>query len=88
MKCTFIHIQSYKYMQYTLVGYIGRRPGSGSNSKVTGEMLEIVEAQMRHDDETTASQLHAILNSKGYPFSLSAIFRCRKSLGWTFRLEL
>ena len=49
-------------MQYTLLGSIGRRPGSGSSSKVTGEILEIVEAQMRHDDETIASQLHAILN--------------------------
>ena len=63
-------------MQYTLLGSIGRRPGSGSNSKVTREILEIVEAQMRHDDETIASQLHAIVNNKGYPLSLSTILRC------------
>ena len=74
-------------MQYTILGSIGRRPGSGSNSKGTREILEVMEAQMRHNDETTALQLHAILNSKGYPLSLSTI-RCRKSLGWTIRLEL
>lgn len=37
------------------------------------------------DDETTAYQLHAILNERGYSISKNTILRCRKSLGWTFR---
>ena len=40
---------------------------------------------MRADDETTAHQLRALLQSKGYPLSLRTILRCRTSLGWTFR---
>ncbi len=45
----------------------------------------IVEDQMRRDDETTAYQLHFLLNRMGYILSLRTILRCRTSLGWTFR---
>ena len=45
-------------------GSISRTPSSGRPSKITGEMKEIVEAKMREDDETTASQLHALLEAK------------------------
>ena len=40
---------------------------------------------MELDDETTAHQLHCLLEKKGYVISLATILRCRISLGWTFR---
>ena len=52
---------------------------------MTAEIKRIVEEQMRLDDETTATQLHVLLNSRGYSLSLRTILRCRTSLGWTFR---
>ena len=47
-------------------GTIGRKPGSGRKWKVTAEVKTIVEEQMKKDDETTASQLHALLNARGH----------------------
>jgi len=49
------------------------------------EVKNVVEQQMRRDDETTASQLHVILTTLGYSISLRTILHCRTSLGWTFR---
>ena len=63
-------------------------PGSRRISKITGEMKEIVEQQMRTDDETTAVQLHRLLNDKGYSISLRTVLQCRVSLGWTVRGSL
>ena len=40
---------------------------------------------MRVDDETSATQLHTLLNNRGHSLSLRTILRCRTSLGWTFR---
>ena len=40
---------------------------------------------MHIDDETTAHQLHRLLQSRGYKISLLTVLRCRRSLGWTFR---
>ena len=37
-------------------GTLARRPGSGRKSVITDEVQQIVEEQMRHDNETTASQ--------------------------------
>ena len=48
-------------------------------------MKQLVETQMRSNDETTAVQLHALLTSKGYAMSLSTVLRCRRALGWAFR---
>ena len=70
---------------YESRGIIKHKPGSGWPSKVTAEVKQIVEEQMRLDDETTATQLHALLNSRGYSLSLMTILRCCTSLGWTFR---
>ena len=36
------------------LGSIGRCPGSGRKTKVTPEVLAIVDSKMREDDETTA----------------------------------
>ena len=71
--------------RYKETDTIARRPGSGRPSKVTQEVKTIVEEQMRTDDETTAYQLHTLLESKGYKLSLRTILRCRTTLGWTFR---
>ena len=54
-------------------------------SKITGEIKAIVEQQARHDDETTAHQLHHLLVSKRYRISIITILHCRTLLGWTFR---
>ena len=48
--------------KYLDTGSIGRRVGSGRRSKVTVEVKELVEEQMRRDDETTAHQLHQLLH--------------------------
>ena len=54
------------------MGTIVQHPESGRPTKVTEEVKEIVEEQMRVGDETTAYQLHQLLTSKGYGLSLSA----------------
>ena len=66
-------------------GSIARQPGQGRPSKITSEIKEIVEAQMRLDDETMAIQLHQLLISRGYNIGKRTVLRCRTSLGWTFR---
>ena len=71
--------------RYESRGTIERKPGSGWPSKVTAEVKWIDEERMRLDDETTATQLHALLNSRSYSLSLRTVLRCRTSLGWTFR---
>ena len=64
---------------------IARKPGSGHPTKITEEVLTIVEDAMQCDDETTAVQLHSISSEKGVNISLNTILHSRKQLGWTFR---
>ena len=71
--------------RYRETGTIARLPGSGRPSKITAEIKQIVDEQMCAGDETTAYQIHAILNQRGYNVSLRTILRCRTSLVWTFR---
>jgi transposase len=59
---------SYFLNKYVEMGAIGRRYGSGRPTKISLEVIQIVEAQMQIDDETTATQLQKILSNKGYPF--------------------
>ena len=66
-------------------GLIAWQPGQGWPSKITCEIKEIVKAYMWLDDETTAIQLHQLLNSWGFNISKWAVLCCRTSLGWTFR---
>ena len=47
--------------------------------------MQIVEAKMQADDETTAVQLQKLLVDKGHPLSLKTILASRRQLGWTFR---
>ena len=73
------------FNRYDKTGSAARRPGSGRISKLTSEVLAIVEGQMQMDDETTAVQLMALLAARNHPLSLSTILRCRRKLSWTFR---
>ncbi len=84
VRCTRVGV-AYFLKKFAETGTISRRAGSGRPSKITTEIKEIVDQQMRDDDETTATQLHHLLTSKGYSISLRTILRCRTSLGWTFR---
>ena len=71
--------------RYEIDGTIERRPGSGRPTKLSIELLRIVETQMRKDDETTAVQLHKLLVSLGHEVSLVTILNSRRLLGWMFR---
>ena len=54
--------------KFKMDGTIERKPGSGrkSSTYITAEVEAIVEEQVKQDDEMTASQLHALLNSQGH----------------------
>ena len=69
--------------RYVETHSIARKPGSGRLSKVTAETKALFEQQMHIDDETTAHQLHRLLQSRGYKISLRTVLRCRGDL--TFR---
>lgn len=85
-KIIVTRVTIWKFLRgYAKSGSFARKEGSGRPSKITAEVKEIVECQMKADDETTAIQLHKTLINHGYTFSLSTILRCRKDLGWTFR---
>lgn len=60
---------------YESTGTTARRPGSGRLSKVTQHVKELVERQMQKDDETTATQLHRMLNENGVEISLRTVLR-------------
>ena len=66
-------------------GSFKRCPGSGRLSKITPQIKASVQAQMREDDETMATQLEVILRRQGFKLSRSTILRSRVLLGWTFR---
>ena len=68
-------------------GTICRKEGSGRPSKITDQVLVLVEQAMTEDDETTATQLHILLTSCTIRISLATILRSRNMLGWTFRVK-
>ena len=84
LQCSRVGVHKF-LVKYQETGSIARRVGSGRQTKVTAEIKQIVEEQMRKDDETTAYQLHRLLTEKGYSISLRTVLRCRTKLGWTFR---
>jgi len=84
VRCSRVGIAKF-IQKFQDTGNINRRVGSSRPSKITSEIKQIVEDQMRRDDETTAVQLHRILTDKGYHISLRTVLRCRTTLGWTFR---
>ena len=71
--------------RYERTESLARQPGSGRRTLITQDIQGIVEGQMRSDDETTATQLHQLLISRGRDISLRTVLRCRTALGWTFR---
>ena len=73
------------FQRYNETGSTARRPGSGRLTKLTPDVLQIVEEQMQRDDETTAVQHMPLLAARHRPLSLSTILHCRQKLGWTFR---
>lgn len=60
---------------YKNTGSTMRRPGSGRMSKITQRVKELVDQQMEMDDETTATQLHRLLNDNGIDISLRTVLR-------------
>ena len=56
-------------------GTIARKPGSGAPPRLSPDVQQIIEDAMRNDDETTATQLQAILASNEIYVSLATIIR-------------
>ena len=71
--------------RYKERGTTDRKRGSGRPSSLSESTRQLIEEQMRADDETTAIQLYRLLRDKQIDVSLSTILRGRKALGWTFR---
>ncbi len=71
--------------RYNQTGTIARKTGSGCCLKLSSAVMHIVEDAMRNDDETTATQLQALLAAKDVYVSLATITRNRHLLGWTYR---
>lgn len=59
--------------KYEEHGTTQRLPGSGLRSLVTPRVVAAIEVRMEDDDETTASQLHTHLASRGFSLLLSTI---------------
>jgi Fe2+ or Zn2+ uptake regulation protein len=60
---------------YKSTGSTMRRYGSGRITKITQRVKELVNQQMEKDDETTATQLHRLLNDNGIDISLRTVLR-------------
>ena len=69
---------------YKSTNRLVRKPGSGRPIKITDTVKRAVEAKLQADDETTATQLAAILSLCGVSISLATIKRSRELLGWTY----
>ena len=52
---------------------------------MTEAVKDIVEKQMREDNELTTTQLHAAVARTGHNLSTQTVLRCRTDLGWTYR---
>ena len=64
---------------------IARKPSSGRPSKINNFVIQIVEQQIRSNDETSAMQLHELLLQHGIGISLRSVLQGRKALSWTFQ---
>ena len=71
--------------RYRETGTIARAPGTGQASKLTDQLREIIEDQMKKNDETTGLELQKLLKKEveGFDASVSSILRWRNDLGWT-----
>jgi transposase len=71
--------------KYKAHGTISRLLGSGRPYKLSEDILKTIEARMKEDDETMATQILKLLEDKGYDkVSRWMIIRARKLLGWTY----
>ena len=52
---------------YKKMGCVNRKEGSGRPTKITYAVMAMVEGKMKENDETTAYQLHKILNENRNP---------------------
>lgn len=71
--------------RYNYYNTIARKPGSGLPPKLSPAVQQLIEDAMREDDETTATQLQAILARYQIYVSLATIVRSRQELGWIYR---
>ena len=71
--------------RYSHYQTIARKPGSGLPPRLSPAVQQLIEAAMRQDDETTATQLQAILAHYQVYVSLATIVRNRRELGWVYR---
>ena len=72
-------------IKYKAHGTISRLPGSGSPYKLSEDIFKTIEARMKEDAETMATQILKLLGDKGYDdVSKWMIIRARKLLGWTY----
>ena len=53
--------------------------------KRTETVLQLIDAVMMVNDETTAKELKILLQQHGMVVSVCTILRGRRSLGWSFR---
>ena len=70
---------------YRETNTIARKPGSGLRPKLSPTVQGIIEEAMQQDDETTATQLQALLAERQIYVSLATIVRNRCQLGWIYR---
>lgn len=61
-----------------------QKSGSGRMTKVIPEVKHMVEAKVQADNETTATQLHQVLQQSGINISLMTVKQRRRDLWWTF----
>lgn len=70
---------------YQTHGSISPLRSSGRPQKLTETVLQLIDAAMMVNDETTAKELRILLQQHGMVVSLCTVLRGRRSLGWTFR---
>ena len=71
---------------YDKHGSIEPLRSSGRPTKLTDEVLQVIETAMQEDDETTAREISVRLQQLYIShMSLRTILKGRKLLGWTFR---
>ena len=73
------------WCHYQRHGSILPLQSGGRPRKLTEIVLQLIDAAMMENDETTAKELCIILQQHGVVISLCTILRGRKTLGWSFR---
>ena len=71
-------------MRYCKTNSINRASGSGHLSKLTEDVLRLIDVEMKKNDETTATTLCTFFLQHGLEISIRTILRGRKQLGWSY----